>query len=850
MPISAYAMPALIALLLKGVIYIYARQSGLRNTQTRLYLCFLITLSIQNVAEILAFSAIGHDTNIDPAGKLYFAAGILAIALLLHLSLVLALDWQRQPDLNRYTPVFYVPAVILELLLLFGDSLVIGFEPMSYSYTRIPGSLYYLFELYVLLYLVTTISVLIYGGLQQSTPIKRLKAKIMLSGLVPLLLLVIGIIIYQHYGMRDFNTTVTVPIAFTLFLIVTAYAIHHHRLFDILFYIPWSKVRKRKTAFYHRIHQMIAEIADLNSVNDIIERLADTLHCPVALLSGNRAVLAASDNAKHMSQIPRVDLEQLDHIVVAQEIENAMPRIYQDMKQHHVAAIVPFYPHSQHTSGWLLLGDSFNDTVYTPLDFRLIEELFDKMGDLFLDKQLLMRTQLSKSRRELRSLRQDYLQVQSTLEQLRKEKLDLETENRRLLKELPASNMGLSKHQAPEQLFGSTLVFLGRDKTMREKLRKHYPQIKSYVGPDSAGFRRMTLPDILVCCVEGYSDKQMQQLSQTISKASGTSGMLFYGADAETFATRFRQQLLGTISEVLPYHTSQDGIIRRVTALTEAQKYLFAAPQSDYPLLSKDPIYREAMFQAQHIARFNDPILLIADHVPEAISIARYIYQQRACEGEFAVLQAEQLRPENIQELVLEILEKCRNGIVMLDNLNKLDSSLGKQLLLLANETDNVSFIVGSDNPEAEVARSRLTWHTLNIPSLRQRIDDIQPLAYYYTLQFNLQSGSSHYLSQREVDSIINNTQPANLSALKSRVFERLGNKNQQLVNEPEMDYSVNNKTLDEYVATFEAEMIKQTLERCDGNKSKAARLLGLRPNTLHYKLERYGISDTKKKSK
>ena len=49
------------------------------------------------------------------------------------------------------------------------------------------------------------------------------------------------------------------------------------------------------------------------------------------------------------------------------------------------------------------------------------------------------------------------------------------------------------------------------------------------------------------------------------------------------------------------------------------------------------------------------------------------------------------------------------------------------------------------------------------------------------------------------------------------------------------------------HVAAFEARLIEQTLKRCQGNKSKAARLLGLRPNTLHYKLERYGLGGNPK---
>ncbi len=42
----------------------------------------------------------------------------------------------------------------------------------------------------------------------------------------------------------------------------------------------------------------------------------------------------------------------------------------------------------------------------------------------------------------------------------------------------------------------------------------------------------------------------------------------------------------------------------------------------------------------------------------------------------------------------------------------------------------------------------------------------------------------------------------------------------------------------------LERELIAQALERTDGNKTGAARLLGLSRDTLRYRLEKYGIED------
>jgi DNA-binding NtrC family response regulator len=85
------------------------------------------------------------------------------------------------------------------------------------------------------------------------------------------------------------------------------------------------------------------------------------------------------------------------------------------------------------------------------------------------------------------------------------------------------------------------------------------------------------------------------------------------------------------------------------------------------------------------------------------------------------------------------------------------------------------------------------------------------------------------------------------LATLKGLIFERLGTKEATQASQFVSFSNDKSKTLEEHVAEFEAAILKETLERCDGNKSKAARLLGLRPNTLHYKLERLGLTTEKK---
>jgi two-component system response regulator HydG len=47
---------------------------------------------------------------------------------------------------------------------------------------------------------------------------------------------------------------------------------------------------------------------------------------------------------------------------------------------------------------------------------------------------------------------------------------------------------------------------------------------------------------------------------------------------------------------------------------------------------------------------------------------------------------------------------------------------------------------------------------------------------------------------------------------------------------------------LNEVVEEMEARLIREALEQASGVKAEAARLLGLKPSALYYKLEKYGI--------
>jgi hypothetical protein len=440
--VSAQALPALITLLLKLAFLGYALRAPRRDASTRLFVTLLVLLALHNLitfAGLNHFLAHGLDEEMKQYGYAYFASIILHMAVVLHLSLRLSVD--RWNTVQRIVPLIYLPVPVLEYLLLGTNQLVAGFQLFrDYSILRVPGPNYFLFEIYALIYALAATIYVIYGARgSRASVVNRNRNRWWLVGFAPLVLLHFYLIIANHFGLAKISSTVFVPIALTLFLIVTTYATHQYRLFDITFFVPWSKVRKRKTEFYRRIQTMIAAISELQSIPDLLQRLANTLRCQVALIGGPEPAVAFVEGQDRplspdltFTKFPRALLAQVKHIVVADEIAESRPELYAVMRQSEVGAIVPFKAHGTTDSRWMLLGNHFSNHVYTPLDFKMVERLFAALADRFLDDFVLAKSELAETREELERYKHRLALAWDQTDELRTENHSLRKESAEL----------------------------------------------------------------------------------------------------------------------------------------------------------------------------------------------------------------------------------------------------------------------------------------------------------------------------------------------------------------------------------------------------------------------------------
>jgi DNA-binding NtrC family response regulator len=147
----------------------------------------------------------------------------------------------------------------------------------------------------------------------------------------------------------------------------------------------------------------------------------------------------------------------------------------------------------------------------------------------------------------------------------------------------------------------------------------------------------------------------------------------------------------------------------------------------------------------------------------------------------------------------------------------------------------------------------RLNVMPINIPALRERVEDIPALAQHFIAKYG---DGSQRLTASALDKLLAHDWPGNVRELEN-VIERslllaagdeLGGEEMRIDMGPRSRHAVTAEpgflptgmTLDEY----EQSILKEALKRASGNKSQAARLLGITRNALRYRLSQIGMED------
>jgi DNA-binding NtrC family response regulator len=145
----------------------------------------------------------------------------------------------------------------------------------------------------------------------------------------------------------------------------------------------------------------------------------------------------------------------------------------------------------------------------------------------------------------------------------------------------------------------------------------------------------------------------------------------------------------------------------------------------------------------------------------------------------------------------------------------------------------------------------RLNVVTLEIPPLRERKDDIKPLAEFYIKKF---SGGGKQLSKEAFDALMKYDFPGNVRELENIIQRAVvlsrggiiaaGDVFSDITSHINESASPDNLDLNEQVERLEKKLVMKALDETKGNQSQAAKLLGISERNLRYRLNKWGLKN------
>jgi DNA-binding NtrC family response regulator len=211
--------------------------------------------------------------------------------------------------------------------------------------------------------------------------------------------------------------------------------------------------------------------------------------------------------------------------------------------------------------------------------------------------------------------------------------------------------------------------------------------------------------------------------------------------------------------------------------------------------------------------------------------------------------------------------ERSHRGTLFLDEITEMPHELQVKLLRVL-ETGKVTRIGGNEaipvdvrviaasnrRPEEAVSSGklredlhyRLNVFPIHLPPLRERRDDVDLLAEHFLSQLNKEQGSSKDFTRPALQRLRTHNWPGNVRELKNLVHrayilaeEHIGIDSLPLgVQEtPGSNFNVKVGTS---LGEVEQRLILATLEDCEGDKKKAAEVLGISLKTLYNRLNEY----------
>lgn len=316
-----------------------------------------------------------------------------------------------------------------------------------------------------------------------------------------------------------------------------------------------------------------------------------------------------------------------------------------------------------------------------------------------------------------------------------------------------------------------------------------------------------------------------------------------------------------------------------------------AAGQS-YEIVTQDPAFSATLDRARQAAASSATVLVEAESGTGKELLARMVHEMspRAA-GPFIAVNCAAL-PENLLESELFGFEKgaftgamvskpgkfemAHRGTLLLDEIGEMAPILQAKLLRVLQEHEvdrvggkepvriDVRVIATTNRDLGGLVKSggfredlyyRLNVIRLSIPPLRQRNGDIPLLADFFCRRYGKAFGKSGVrCSESALESLMSHAWPGNVRELENAIQRAVALSAGTIIETgdfcmagaaaQEESSPVAGTTMRE----MERQLIQKTLENTGGNRTHAARLLGISLRTLRNKLNEFGLQDRQAK--
>jgi len=309
-------------------------------------------------------------------------------------------------------------------------------------------------------------------------------------------------------------------------------------------------------------------------------------------------------------------------------------------------------------------------------------------------------------------------------------------------------------------------------------------------------------------------------------------------------------------------------------------------------IVARSPRMQEVLGHVERVAPTNSTVLLGGESGVGKDLIARAIHQHsRRASGPFVKINCTVI-PENLLESELFGYEKgaftgavnskpgkfelADKGTIFLDEIGDVPPGIQVKLLNVLQErqferlgsTKTVKVdvrLVAATNRDLRAALEQGTFREdlyyrlnvvpISIPPLREHKEDVPFLVDHFIARFVPDSGKSiRGITPEALQRLIQFHWPGNVRELENIIERAVAYSTGSLLTLEDIRLDIapakasnggvsflpDGMSLDQY----EDELVKEALRRANGNKSQAARLLGLSRNALRYRLSKIGVPD------